>query len=188
MKDLTIEAGSGLIVLYPMDISGGYTSVKEKTNMSLMATNICIHLSLSAISLMLNLQNQAFAALQFGNMIPLAPCTNFDRIWVSPKGLFDKFSYQLDLSIYHHYIFVLFFNFLLHTVFVGFNIWFCMHYAENVPGYNLTFWRPRAPSNYVILGDCVTSRYDSCYLHRWQYKNLPSFFKKKKNCILKFRR
>lgn len=24
---------------------------------------------------------------------------------------------------------------------------------------NLTFWRPIAPSNYVILGDCVTSRY-----------------------------
>ncbi|PON64877.1 Phosphatidylinositol-4, 5-bisphosphate phosphodiesterase gamma [Parasponia andersonii] len=114
VKDLTIEAGSGLIILDPVDISGGYTSVKEKTNMSLISTNICIHLSLSAISLMLNLQNQASAALQFGNMIPLAPCTNFDRIWVSPK--------------------------------------------ENGPGYNLTFWRPRAPSNYVILGDCVTSR------------------------------
>ncbi|XP_062108869.1 uncharacterized protein LOC133819601 isoform X1 [Humulus lupulus] len=114
VKDLTVEAGSGLIVLYPVDISGGYTSVKEKTNMSLISTNICIHLSLSVISLMLNLQNQAFAALQFGNIIPLAPCTNFDRIWVSPK--------------------------------------------ENGPGYNLTFWRPRAPSNYAILGDCVTSR------------------------------
>lgn len=114
VKDLTVEAGSGLIVLDPVDISGGYTSVKDKTNMSLISTNICIHLSLSAISLILSLQNQAFAALQFGNMIPLAPCTNFDRIWVSPK--------------------------------------------ENGPGYNLTFWRPRAPSNYAILGDCVTSR------------------------------
>lgn len=25
-------------------------------------------------------------------------------------------------------------------------------------GYKLTFWRPEAPSNYVILSDCVTSR------------------------------
>lgn len=26
------------------------------------------------------------------------------------------------------------------------------------PGDNLTFWRPQAPSNYAILGDCLTSR------------------------------
>ncbi|KAL5541456.1 hypothetical protein UlMin_009166 [Ulmus minor] len=114
VKDLTIEAGSGLTVLDPVDISGGYTSVKDKTNMSLQSTNICIHLSLSAISLILSLQNQAFAALQFGNAIPLAPCTNFVRLWVSPK-------------------------------------------ENGPPGCNLTFWRPQAPSNYVILGDCVTS-------------------------------
>ncbi|XP_059444630.1 uncharacterized protein LOC132176414 [Corylus avellana] len=114
VKDLTVEAGSGLIILDPVDISGGYTSIKDKTNMSLISTNICIHLSLSAISVILNLQNQAAAALQFGNAIPLAPCTNFDRLWVSPK--------------------------------------------ENGSRYNLTFWRPQAPSNYVILGDCVTSR------------------------------
>ncbi|XP_022721975.1 uncharacterized protein LOC111279261 isoform X3 [Durio zibethinus] len=114
VKDLTVEAGSGLIILDPLDISGGYTSIKEKTNMSLMLTDICIHLSLGAISLLLNLQNQAAAALQFGNAIPLAPCINFDRIWVSPK--------------------------------------------ENGSHNNLTIWRPQAPSNYVILGDCVTSR------------------------------
>ncbi|XVF38939.1 hypothetical protein REPUB_Repub20aG0145800 [Reevesia pubescens] len=114
VKDLTVEAGSGLIILDPLDISGGYTSIKEKTNMSLMSTDICIHLSLGAISLLLNLQNQAAAALQFGNAIPLAPCINFDRIWVSPK--------------------------------------------ENGSHNNLTIWRPYAPANYVILGDCVTSR------------------------------
>lgn len=114
LKDLTVESGSGLIVLDPVDISGGYTSVKDKTNISLVSTDICIHLSLRVISLVLNLQNQAADALQFGNANPLSPCTNFDQIWVSPKG--------------------------------------------NGPCNNLTFWRPRAPSNYVILGDCVTSR------------------------------
>ncbi|XP_040944166.1 uncharacterized protein [Gossypium hirsutum] len=113
VKDLTVETGSGLIILDPLDISGGYTSVKEKTNISLISTDICIHLSLGAISLLLNLQYQAAAALQFGNAIPLAPCINFDRIWVSPK--------------------------------------------ENGSHNNLTIWRPQAPSNYVILGDCVTS-------------------------------
>ncbi|CAK9187594.1 unnamed protein product [Ilex paraguariensis] len=114
MKDLTVEAGSGLIILDPVDISGGYTSVKDKTNISLISTDIYVHLSLSVISLLLNLQSQATAALQFGNADPLSPCTNFDRVWVSPK--------------------------------------------ENGLLNNLTFWRPRAPSNYVILGDCVTSR------------------------------
>ncbi|KAK1591812.1 hypothetical protein Q3G72_014066 [Acer saccharum] len=114
LKHLTIEAGSGLIILDPVDISGGYTSVKEKTNMSLISTDICIHLSLSVISLLLNLHSQAAEALQFGNSVPLAPCTNFDQVWLSPKenGLYN----------------------------------------------NLTIWRPEAPSNYVILGDCVTSK------------------------------
>ncbi|KAL5782083.1 hypothetical protein ACOSP7_007112 [Xanthoceras sorbifolium] len=114
LKHLTIEAGSGLIILEPVDISGGYTSVKEKTNMSLISTDICIHLSLSAISLLLNLHSQAAEALQFGNTVPLVPCTNFDQVWVSPK--------------------------------------------ENGMCNNLTIWRPEAPSNYVILGDCVTSK------------------------------
>ncbi|XP_058093613.1 uncharacterized protein LOC131239768 [Magnolia sinica] len=114
VKDLTVEAGSGLVILDPVDISGGYTSVNDKTNISVMSSDICIHLSLSVISLVLHLQNQAAEALQFGNANPLASCTNFDRLWVSQK--------------------------------------------ENGSGYNLTFWRPRAPSNYAILGDCVTPR------------------------------
>lgn len=114
VKDLTVEAGSGLIILDPVDISGGYTSVKDKTNISLLSTDICAHLSLGVVSLLLNLQNQATAALHFGSADPLLPCTQFDRIWVCPRE----------------------------------------HGRLN----NLTFWRPRAPSNYVILGDCVTSR------------------------------
>ncbi|XP_015087740.1 uncharacterized protein LOC107031055 isoform X1 [Solanum pennellii] len=114
VKDLTVEAGSGLIILDPVDISGGYTSVKDKTNISLLSTDICAHLSLGVVSLLLNLQNQATAALHFGSADPLLPCTQFDRIWVCRRE----------------------------------------HGRLN----NLTFWRPRAPSNYVILGDCVTSR------------------------------
>lgn len=114
LKDFTIEAGSGLVILEPMDVSGGYTSVKDKTSISMVSSDICIHLSLSVSLLLLKLQNQAFDALQFGKVNPLVSCTNFKRIWVSPKGDF--------------------------------------------PGYNLTFWRPQAPSNYAILGDCVTSR------------------------------
>lgn len=82
-----MEAGSGLVVLDPVDVSGGYTSVKDKTNISLVSTDIHAHLSLSVISLLLNLKSQASTALQFGNADPLSPCTNFDRIWVSPKGV-----------------------------------------------------------------------------------------------------
>ncbi|KAM7259519.1 hypothetical protein ACFE04_015260 [Oxalis oulophora] len=84
LKDLTVEAGSGLVILDPVDMSGGYTCT------------------------------QVASALQFGNANPLAPCTNFDQLWVSPK--------------------------------------------ENGSNNNLTFWRPQAPNDYVILGDCVTSR------------------------------
>ncbi|XP_044485071.1 uncharacterized protein LOC123210663 isoform X2 [Mangifera indica] len=114
LKDLIIEAGSGLIILDPVDISGGYTSGKKKTNMSLMSTDVFLHLSLGVLSLLLNLHSQVATALQFGNMVPLASCTNFNQIWMSPK--------------------------------------------ENGSSNNVTIWRPEAPSNYVILGDCVTSR------------------------------
>ncbi|KAG0489289.1 hypothetical protein HPP92_008100 [Vanilla planifolia] len=114
VKDFSIEAGSGLVILEPVDISGGYTSVKDKTSISMMSSDICIHLSLSVALLLLKLQKQAVEALQFGKVNPLVSCTNFKRIWVSRKG--------------------------------------------EEPGYNLTFWRPQAPSNYAILGDCVTSR------------------------------
>ncbi|KAL6841988.1 hypothetical protein ACP4OV_028188 [Aristida adscensionis] len=113
-KDLTIEAGSGLVVIEPVDVSWKYTSVNEKTNIALVSTDVCIHLSLSVASLLLKLQSQTLAALQFGNISPLVSCTNFKRVWSSPNG--------------------------------------------DLPGYNLTFWRPQAPSNYVILGDCVSSR------------------------------
>lgn len=85
-----IESGSGLIVLDPVDLSGGYTSVREKTSISLLSTDICIHLSLSALSLVINLLNQVAVALQFGNTMPLALCTNFDRIWVSPEGIYSS--------------------------------------------------------------------------------------------------
>ncbi|XP_031479692.1 uncharacterized protein LOC116250249 isoform X3 [Nymphaea colorata] len=112
VKDLSIEAGSGLVVLDPIDISGGYTSVNEKTNISVQCTDICIHLPLSVISLVLHLENEAFAALQIGNENFLSPCTNFKQIWASEKG--------------------------------------------NSSGSNLCIWRPQPPSNYAILGDCVT--------------------------------
>ncbi|MCD7461323.1 hypothetical protein HAX54_045893 [Datura stramonium] len=70
VKDLTVEADSGLIILDPVDISGGYTSVKDKTNISLLSTDICAHLSLGVVSLLLNLQNQATTALHFGSEDP----------------------------------------------------------------------------------------------------------------------
>ncbi|KAJ3675683.1 hypothetical protein LUZ60_004725 [Juncus effusus] len=114
IKDLTVEAGSGLVVLEPMDISGSFSSVKERVSFNAMSTDICIRLSLAVSSLLLKLQNQTISALQFGNINPLVSCTNFEQIWVSPKG--------------------------------------------DSPGYNLTFWRPQAPPNYAILGDCVTSK------------------------------
>ncbi|KAJ1696999.1 hypothetical protein LUZ63_005511 [Rhynchospora breviuscula] len=86
VKDLTVEAGSGLVVIEPVDVSGGYTSVKDKTSVIVSSTDICIHLSLAVASLLLKLQNQTMSALQFGNISPLVSCTNFERIWVSPKG------------------------------------------------------------------------------------------------------
>jgi vacuolar protein sorting-associated protein 13A/C len=86
VKDLTIEAGSGLLVLEPVEFSWKYTSVGAKTNIILTSSEICIHLSLSVASLLLKLQNQTLAALQFGNIIPLVSCTNFKRVWTSPEG------------------------------------------------------------------------------------------------------
>lgn len=139
-----------------MDISGGYTSVKDKTNISVISTDIYIHLSISVISLVLNLQNQAAAALQFGNADLLSPCTHFDQVWVSPKGasyvLADELCSIMLASCYSFSVFL-----YISQSFKSLTR-FCIDYAENGHLNNLTFWRPRAPSNYVVLGDCVTSR------------------------------
>lgn len=169
VKDFSVEAGSGLIILDPVDISGGYTSVKDKTNISLLSTDICIHLSLSALSLMLNLQSQASAALSFGNAIPLVQCTNYDRIWVSEKGLFlivncliTIFSFIFMESIYQIDLYTLCTIRNWKTRFLKWTI-----FAETGHNNNITFWRPRAPANYVILGDCVTSRYILFFLHMY---------------------
>lgn len=109
VKDLTVEAGSGLVILDPVDISAGYTAVKDKTSISVASTDICIHLSLSVISLGLHLQNQATEALQFGNSIPLASCTNFDRIWVAHKGLSRScyFNWVLFMCVFFFFSFCL---------------------------------------------------------------------------------
>ncbi|CAA6659805.1 unnamed protein product [Spirodela intermedia] len=85
-QDLTVEAGSGLMVLDPVDISGGYSSTKDKTNISIISSDIFIHLSLSVASLLLQLENQAMEALQFGNANPLATCSNYKQLWVSKRG------------------------------------------------------------------------------------------------------
>jgi len=114
VKDLTVEAGSGLVIIEPVDISGGYTSLKDKTNITVVSTDICIHLSLSVVSLLLQLQEQATSALQFGNVNPLASCANFKRVWVSPEGC--MFFVLLHLSIF----FVLDLKFFSSTYFYSF--------------------------------------------------------------------
>ncbi|XP_078433928.1 calcium-dependent lipid-binding family protein isoform X2 [Wolffia australiana] len=114
LKDFTVEAGSGLIVIDPTDFSGGYSSTKNKTSISINLSDLYVHLSLSVASLLIQLEKQAIEAFQFGNESILAMCTNFKRLWVSQRG--------------------------------------------NGFGFNLTFWRPQATSNFAILGDCVTSR------------------------------
>lgn len=135
-----------------MDISGGYTSVKDKTNISVISGDIYVHLSISVISLVLNLQSQAAAALQFGNADLLSPCTHFDQVWVSPKGESELCSIMLAALL-------LIFSFIPVIQVSDQVTMLDIHvFAENGHLNNLTFWRPRAPSNYVVLGDCVTSR------------------------------
>uniref|UniRef100_A0A0E0JZW8 C2 domain-containing protein n=1 Tax=Oryza punctata TaxID=4537 RepID=A0A0E0JZW8_ORYPU len=106
VKDLTIEAGSGLLVLEPVDVSWKYTSVSEKTNIVLASTDSlrCFQIS------------QATKVTK--ELIPFRTC--FGRFLV---------------AWLHH-----------------------LRKRGELPGYNLTFWRPQAASNYVILGDCVSSR------------------------------
>eukprot|EP01018_Ginkgo_biloba_P025446 Gb_15429 [translate_table: standard] len=113
VKGLTVESGSGLVVVDPVDMSGEYTCVQDKSSLSVITTDIYIHLSFSVLRLLLRLQDEAVAALQFGSANALSRCTHFDRIWVDKAG--------------------------------------------NGSGHHIAIWRPRAPSNYVILGDCVTS-------------------------------
>ncbi|KAH9312827.1 hypothetical protein KI387_027862 [Taxus chinensis] len=113
VKGLTVESGSGLDMLDPVDISGEYSCVQDKTSISVITTDIYIHLSFSVLRLLLRLQDEAVAALQFGSANVISCCTHFDRIWVDKRG--------------------------------------------NGSNQHISIWRPRAPSSYVILGDCITS-------------------------------
>ncbi|XP_059076567.1 uncharacterized protein LOC131042467 isoform X2 [Cryptomeria japonica] len=113
VKGLTVESGSGLAMLDPVDISGEYSCVQDKTSISVITTDIYIHLSFSILRLLQRLQDEAVAALQFGSANVISSCTHFNRIWVDRTG--------------------------------------------NGSNQHIAIWRPRPPSNYVILGDCVTS-------------------------------
>ncbi|XP_024384462.1 uncharacterized protein [Physcomitrium patens] len=113
VKGLTVEGGSGLVVVDPVDVSAEYACVQEKITFLAGASDISTRLSFNVLSLILRFQDDAFSTFKFGGAQALSRCTHFDRIWVNVSG--DNTTQQVAI------------------------------------------WRPRAPSGYLIMGDCATS-------------------------------
>lgn len=86
VKGLTVEGGSGLVVVDPLDISADYSCVQDKITLFAGATDISMRLSFNVLSLILRFHDDAFSTFRFGGAPALARCTHFDRIWVNVSG------------------------------------------------------------------------------------------------------
>lgn len=90
VKGLTVEGGSGLVVVDPLDASAEYACVQEKITLTAGVSDISTRLSFNVLSLILRFQDDAFSTLKFGTAPALARCTHFDRIWVNVSGKCSK--------------------------------------------------------------------------------------------------
>ncbi|KAJ7520826.1 hypothetical protein O6H91_19G024000 [Diphasiastrum complanatum] len=86
LKGLNVEAGSGLAVVDPLDVSGEYVCAHDKTNFYATVTEISIRLSLNVLRLMMRLQADIASKFQIGGVNALSQCTHFDRIWIDHSG------------------------------------------------------------------------------------------------------
>jgi vacuolar protein sorting-associated protein 13A/C len=86
VKGLTVEGGSGLVVVDPLDVTAEYACVQEKITLAAGASDISTRLSFNVLSLILRFQDDAFSTFKFGAAPALARCTHFDRIWVNVSG------------------------------------------------------------------------------------------------------
>lgn len=87
IKSLSIEGGSGIVVVDPLDVTGDYTCVQDKTSMTITTSDISMRLSFNVISLVLRFHQDAVSTFRFRDADPVLPCTHFDRIWVTNTGL-----------------------------------------------------------------------------------------------------
>ncbi|PTQ34792.1 hypothetical protein MARPO_0076s0036 [Marchantia polymorpha] len=87
VKSLTIEGGSGIVVVDPLDVTGEYSCVQDKTSMLVVSSDISMRLSYNVISLVLRIQQDAASTFYFGDARPVLPCTHFDRILVTNSGI-----------------------------------------------------------------------------------------------------
>jgi vacuolar protein sorting-associated protein 13A/C len=97
VKGLTIEGGSGLVVVDPVDISAEYACVQDRMTMMVAVSDISMRLSFSVISLVLRFHDDALSTFHLAGMSPLSRCTHFDRIWanISSKCIY------LNLILHH---------------------------------------------------------------------------------------
>lgn len=85
-KGLTVEGGSGLVVVDPLDASAEYECVQEKITLTAVISGISTRLTFNVLSLILRFQDDAFSTFKLGAAPVLARCTHFDRIWVNASG------------------------------------------------------------------------------------------------------
>ncbi|KAL2613699.1 hypothetical protein R1flu_025391 [Riccia fluitans] len=87
VKSLTIEGGSGIVVVDPLDLSAEYAHRPEKTSLLVTSSDISTRLSYNVISLVLRIHQDAMSTFYFRDAYPVLPCTHFDRIWVTNSGI-----------------------------------------------------------------------------------------------------
>lgn len=91
VKRLTVEGGSGRVVVDSLDASAEYSCVQEKISLTVGVSDISTPLSFNVLSLILRFRDDAFSTFKFGGAPALAQCTHSDRIWVNVSGTCGKF-------------------------------------------------------------------------------------------------
>ncbi|KAL2636221.1 hypothetical protein R1flu_007700 [Riccia fluitans] len=114
VNGLTVEAGSGIHVLEPVDMAVKYSKVSGKQHVHVAMSEVITNFSFSVLQLILRLQTDVMSFLRITSEQTTARCSDFDKIWAEDEG--------------------------------------------NSGANCITFWRPRPPPGFAVLGDCLTPR------------------------------
>lgn len=83
VKGLSLEGGSGVVVLDPLDVQTEYSRVQDRISISVTTSDVSMRLSFNVIRLILRFQEDAILRFNVGGDQVVSRCTHFDRIWVN---------------------------------------------------------------------------------------------------------
>lgn len=145
--ELKVES-NGIRVLEPFDTSVKFSNASEKTNMHLVVSDIFMNFSFSILRLILAVEEDILAFLRMASKKVSVVCSQFDKV-----GIIQ------GMGILHHLFFVMLTELLFHLLSWELAVIVVSCHSDSQKDRTYAFWRPRAPSGFAVLGDCLTPLY-----------------------------